>query len=69
MVSNPVRLPPALLFLKNTRVGEVHILARTKAYLVLILSVKSYQTCLHKGRLEASLCLSRATALCTPHKQ
>lgn len=49
--------------------GSVSCPCRTKAYLVLILSCKSYQTCLHKGRLEANLCLSRATRLCTPHKQ
>lgn len=91
-VWDPVRLLPALLFLKNIRsrgecgagcvcgcvcrwcvcgcvcwrlVGLYH--CRTKAYLVL--SFKSYQTCLRKGRLETNLCLSRATALCAPHKQ
>lgn len=68
MVSNLVRLPPALLFLKNTR-GRESYPCRMKVYLVLIFLFKSCQTCLHKGRLEAKLCLSRATAFCTPHKQ
>lgn len=82
-VWDPVRLLPALLFLKNVRAGGEWgagclcvcwrlvglYCCRTKAYLVLILSFKSYQTCLRKGRLETNLCLSRATALCAPRKQ